>query len=408
MPDLLRPRRLILYDGGRSAVLTDPFVEAYGALWDFLRDLAAGAGGPLEPLPAGRAEALRTAGMGAEALLPVPLSLGQWTALWGGVSGEAGPTVDRVAVFAGQGDGLVLCFGAAGAWSARSLPSGGGALMAAVRASWAAAEPGERLSTPATGPFRVASGLVVPRSGPRGRQRATAETLDARALAASLFPDLAVVREVESRDGTLLFTDGAATLQVLANRGIEFLAPRSEGAARERPLLDAVREAAAFVSLHGGWQGDAVLLRAGDRIEFTVLAGGLPVIGGPGPLSLPGVRAVGLTAPVELTLGPTGSVRLYRRALSLPERPSRSLPVLPAGEALALLATVPQLAGGAGGHVMDAYLAYLNGRPLPPSGEMPLVWVFELDSGLRLAVDAHTGSPYVGDLAIDRGRRPGS
>lgn len=400
--DVLQPLSLLLFLPGRDPSYVDPGEQHGLFLWLATRDVAAALPDEaLEPVAAGdverwRQQVLRGGGLGVEAALPSGVRLGLWRQLWsaaaeaaagsapggaaGGTAGDAAgagdehPTdvpVDRVVIlftdegarvlFRAQRDylgALVTGRGTGGAAgyldSVRQVLN----LIANLDLDQQPAEPVE----PAEG-LAVAPGVYAPAGG---RELPLLQygpaSLPWERLARSFFGSATVPRRVAAGD-VVLYTDGQGSLTIRPDEGLaEYQAlpapggpagaagpagmAAQAGAEGAAPTpAEALAAAVAFGAERGGWPA------AGD----VVLASVTPVVAR-GSLSAPRILGYrfGFLQRVDgylladrylavVEVGPGGVAYWRRRFIEsnlADPLGTVAIPIMPAGEAVALAAAL--------------------------------------------------------------------
>lgn len=425
LADVLLPRRVIVHRSGRHFVVADAarpaFRAAVAAAGEAL-SAASRQGAPPVPVAAAEPAAIRRTGAAVELVLPAELPAGEWIAAWLGEaaaeglprSGLSRVPARRLAISFDAAGRLVLYLQGAQGW-VRVGAGNGGPLREKLRESIDLGSDGEAAAALAGRwrNIRVADDLYVPVAPRFARAVAMGEGLDADRLAGSFFPDPGVVRRVEGRDGSLLYTDGQQGLRIGADGSVRFDGPqaaaRKAGDAGGESILVAARDAVTFVADHGGWPRGARLLAVHPeqglaRLDIAPDLGGYPLLGF--RPAAPGDEVpAAVLAPVSLTVATPGGVGAYRRAILLPST-GAGVSDGPGGDAGAaevsasralgaLDAAWSGLTGGESpGLVVDVYPAYLAVAGPAAGGGRPAfrpVWVADLDGGRRMVVDAVTG-----------------
>ncbi|HHV18717.1 MAG TPA: hypothetical protein GXZ27_07650 [Thermoanaerobacterales bacterium] len=85
------------------------------------------------------------------------------------------------------------------------------------------------------------------------------ESISEERLASNFFTDFSVIRRIEERDGTIIYTDGQQGLRIYDNGAIEYNLPVSREQRKNQSLYEAFKTAIDFVAAHGGWPKDAYL-----------------------------------------------------------------------------------------------------------------------------------------------------
>ncbi len=446
--ELFAPWRLVIRVEGKPFLLSRASGLAYRLVWQAavaelepvaMRVLE----GPVMVTPR-QASDLAHGATGLEVKLPGTLPFGDWLALWGqrertGAGREGFPgavlaeAVDRLVMIPDQGR-LTVLLGGKDVWRRLTL-QGGGRLARAL----SAADTGVAARELRSGEqgLRVLPGVFVPASpgefGDLGVVPARGEDLIRHRLAAALFPNAAVVRQVEGRQGQILLTDGERSLLVSRDGSLAYTWPGTPRSRRVRVPAELAAAAVDFIGSAGGWPGGSGLLHVEQvteggtwllSLEFTSAVGGLPVLNLPQaglpvlnvPAS-PGVaeRAPGISGALKVLLTQAGSVRSYGRTVRVANgRPQVSGSVLSPEAALASLRRFAAVGARDGGlSVRDMYLGYCA----VPSGEgrfqLRPVWVVELTGGstglVRRAVDAtpDAGGRVYGDGDIQASERGG-
>lgn len=415
--EVLLPLRVVTHRDGQHALLFDPAAPGYAELVAAAgRLMGAAARGPAPvPAPEGELAARRRADTGWELVLPAELPLQDWVAAWGGEDAgrglrraEAGGLgVRGVAFFlAERGSVLVYLEGSRGLRRLAAAPAEGvGRLAAAVAAAARQGVPASEAGG-SYGHLAVSPGLFVPLGLSLPVLRAERERLDPQRLAGSVFPDMGVVRRVEGRDGSLLFTDGQQGLLLRPDGSWRYQNPSPQPAKGEGGAVRLLEEALRFVARHGGWPRGARLLAAGRdaRGDASFLLGpayqGHPLLGAVAGGS-------GFAPPLRVRVTSRGGIRSYERlARRFAPVPSAAPEALAADRALAALdrAWAARLGGGRA-TVTDLFPAFVawedeaarSGRGAP-GGWRP-AWAVALDGSLAAVVDAQDGA--VAALAPD-------
>jgi len=114
------------------------------------------------------------------------------------------------------------------------------------------------------------------------------ENLEKELLLKTFFVDYNLVREIEERDGSLLYTDGEKGLR-LSNNRFEYSYPRLEEGQTTVNYSEALRKSSSLISFHGGWPENLRLAdlslnsRAGLWFyvaEWTLYKNGYPFLTG--------------------------------------------------------------------------------------------------------------------------------
>jgi regulatory protein YycH of two-component signal transduction system YycFG len=85
------------------------------------------------------------------------------------------------------------------------------------------------------------------------------ESISEERLASNFFADFSVIRRIEERDGTVIYTDGQQGLRIYDNGAIEYNLPVSREQRKTQSLYEAFKTAIDFIATHGGWPKDAYL-----------------------------------------------------------------------------------------------------------------------------------------------------
>lgn len=419
------PRYLLVRREGRLSILLRDSGTEFSRLWRAaVAELGPGRvrvlDGPAEVTARQAYDLARDADM-LEVRLSGTLTFGDWLVLLGnrlraGGAREGFPDavlaerVDRFIMVPEQG-GLTLLLGGE-RWQRLTL-EGDGRLRQAL-SSVREGIPARELRDGTAG-LRLLPGVVVP-AVPDDREAwppmgAQGEEIVRSRLAGALFPNVAVVRQVEGRQGQILLTDGERSLLVSQGGSFAYKWTAAPRARRARAPAELVRAAVEFVQSAGGWPVNARLWgveQVADgagwllSLEFTPTLAGLPVLNVSGSgFALPDVTVgvgtaddtPGIAGALRVTVTQGGTVRSYVRAVRLPGGAAQAGgTILPPEGALASLA---RSLGGAGARdlaVREIYLAYCA---LPDAGggfALRPAWVFELagpgSSLIRRAVDA--------------------
>lgn len=405
---LLAPRSLVVHQEGRHFLIDDPTSRAYRDLWSVMRevlslevtDVLQDAGADSQELAA-----LRREGTGIEALLPVELSYQEWLSVWGarvkGRSRAVSSPVQRFVLFP-RAEGQVTVFLGGSRGRVRAVVVGGGdqlsrALEQADISRWPAREASDRFAI-----LRFPSAFYVPANPLDLRSyEVLGENLDRERLAATFFADLGVIPRTFTRQGSVFYTDGQQGLLVTPSGEVDYRRPPVASPRQRVSILEGIRHANDFVSLHGGWPPGTRLAAArkatpqaappegrmepGYRFQYTYPLGPYPVAGG-----------------LEVVISSDGTVSGYSRIVKDPGRQGSRQALMGAEEALAVLdAAVLEIFGPERRElrVLDIYPGYVLTR----SGRVTLrpVWFVEVEGSARVAVDPLNGRVYAdGDAGV--------
>ncbi|HHW02368.1 MAG TPA: hypothetical protein GXX35_06110 [Thermoanaerobacterales bacterium] len=107
-------------------------------------------------------------------------------------------------------------------------------------------------------------------------------------LAAKFFDDFSVARKIEERDGAVIYTDGQRALRIYHDGALEYSFPGVKAQKKSVSFYDALKTAADFISIHGGWPQGAFLSSYGisDQgvggtsfdFRFGIRINGYPVV----------------------------------------------------------------------------------------------------------------------------------
>lgn len=411
---------------GRYTLKYPGTVEVDEYLWPLLaRAAALVPADRLRAEDAGRLAVLRRApGWSyAEATLPFAARLDVWQRLAAvvagldapaeAVQGGAAEAVDVLGLFVGPDRALLAWSHPGGALvsevplqpaedspdpAAEAVRDAAGRLAAALQlvAGLSGDADAARLLEPPAGGLAVDSGILVPAQPPNLPIGQLADVpIDLDGYAGSFFGDTSLVRKIDREDVTV-YSDGEATLSVLADGGSEYRRAGPYGVAGEDRVPDAgqgLEAVVTFAADRGGWPAGARLgeLRGlrrpgmlgappyGWRYAFWVGFGGLPV------------RATGPWLAAEwVPEAPHGVQALQRRFVVVRQFPDFRLPTRSIEAILAAAAELPpEEVPPEVRRVRDAHLAYRvdeNRLVLP-------VWVLRLVDGSRLVFDAMVSGP---------------
>jgi len=407
LSQLLTPSRLIVHLGGDRHTVFMPTYAGYdtvlAAYTEALEQLDAAGPLALEPATTEAIESLR-GGQGIEAALPLALPLADWLSVWNHpAAAEQMPEADRLL----ETDRLLFFWGqdaaAAGPRAFMAVPGGAylelplAGQLDALRQEVANLARSQQMEYVAL-PTRL-SGLTV-NDGIYVRKDAVylaaigikPEEPDAEALARSFFRNWAVVRKVEERDGTVIFTDGQRVLRCYPSGAIEFTQPPLPvaGTGRQAPpsALDVLQESGEFITFHRGWPTSCyptgVVLPqdpGGDvALAYSWRYRGYPIVG---------VREA-ITMKLE-----GRHVTCYTRYVPYPTGvQSQPAPAVGARQhVLQRLAEQGSVRHGrlADERVTNVYLAYLCNRHDAGAESLVPVWVVEFARGIEVFLNAHTG-----------------
>lgn len=444
MKDALAPR-LILHKGGTHYLIDAGRRDELDQWVNLAAGTLASRSARLlqRPVPAGDGEILRLrrAGVGLELVMPVEIPLSRWLEVWGyqadgqAVRAAGSVPVQRIVVFGGSGGGdgpgeahgdeagddrrlVVFLGGSQGRLRLAISEEGEGRTLAQALRQ---ARPGGqrvRMITAAWQHVTVAPGVFVPENTNKVTPyRAVREPMDGRQLADAVFPDPGMVRRVDNRDGSTLFTDGQGAIRISQDGFVEYSRPgSSEGMPRD--IAEEIDSSVGFLDRGGGWPDGASLWRAAPgAIEFTYRVAGLPVFIGNQGLGQNGSNATGTpappvpagraaeshmpeaVAPLRLQVSASG-VLSFARSVWRAVAPTRAQQVLAPEDAVSafdLAISKGELGVGSRGKpvlIRDIYLAYL----LDDEGEqgsghvMRPVWIIEDGEGHRIPIDAADGA----------------
>lgn len=262
--------------------------------------------------------------------------------------------------------------------------------------------------------LQIPSGLYVlespPRTGPLSITWETPAPKVLESMLRSFFIDLSVLRQIEEKDGAVIYTDGRRGLRVYPYGKIEYTAPsqsvsQAPTPSQERPaLLDALSLSVEFVNSHGGWLPNSLLWDFGEqtigaartqspqglRMAFSAAVGTMPVFFGHNGEPL-----------IEVVVSEEGISWYERRVPSPGTEPRGRMHTLRAQEALRSLVEHWKVTKGATGEdsgqavrVEGIYLGYF-GLPNGESSEFLYpAWFVNLGDGSAIAVNANTGMVF--------------
>ncbi|HHY37474.1 MAG TPA: hypothetical protein GX507_00835 [Clostridia bacterium] len=262
--------------------------------------------------------------------------------------------------------------------------------------------------------LRIPSGLYVlerpPRTGPLGITWETPTPKALESMLRSFFIDLSVLRQIEEKDGAVIYTDGRRGLRVYPCGMIEYTAPPQSvnlvsALSQRRPaLLDALSLSAEFVNSHGGWLPNSLLWDFGEeirgaagaenpqglRMAFSAAIGTMPVFFGHNA-----------EPPIEVVISEEGISWYERRVPSPGAEPRGRMRTLGVQDALRSLVehwkATKRAAGenyGKAVRVEGIYLGYF-GLPNGESSEFLYpAWFVSLGDGSVVAVNANTGMVF--------------
>jgi regulatory protein YycH of two-component signal transduction system YycFG len=212
----------------------------------------------------------------------------------------------------------------------------------------------------------------------------------------SFFIDTSVLRQIEERDGAVIYTDGRKGLRVYSYSRIEYTAPQQAAMpASSDPLglsLEYVRE-------HGGWLPNSLLWdyrkeaaggAVGDRLGFTATLETMPVFFGPRPDPL-----------IEVVVN-GDAVSWYERRIPSPEdEPRRKMGVIAAREALRSVLRYWEQTGSEDPSVSDQkaevvglHLGYFGLSDGESSQYLYPSWFIHFKDMETIAVNANTGMVF--------------
>ncbi|MGI6097678.1 MAG: two-component system activity regulator YycH [Dethiobacteria bacterium] len=241
--------------------------------------------------------------------------------------------------------------------------------------------------------FNLREGLFVPFSSfSLPSYTLVKEDLDFEMLLGKLFLDQTLMRRIEERDGTIIYTDGEKGLSVFKDGMIAYFAPRTERGPTTMGYKSALQKAAEHISLLGGWTDTAELdileLRRKDipyqreqhyYAHWRVYLNGYPLLG---------------DYEVEMFFNDRG-LGSYRRKLLIPEEQLTEKQVISYAEAIktALEQYFVEGEGNFGDETEKEITALSLAYFCQENSSEPIaipVWVVELD-GREHIINAYSG-----------------
>lgn len=388
LAELVDPVRILLHLDERVHTAVHPGSPLYRrSMWvmrPLLSTLQIPAFAALSPVGSHVVEQAWQEGPGIDLIFNVTLPLSQWGAHWQaeGIRADLELPVNRVFLHVGEAPALYL-IGPTGMFRAPLPPERDRHKVRFLLWDQDPAGVAPYRALPRQlGSLRTAPGVFVPEQPP------ALAVLDTRVegpspayLLPRLFADLSVVRQVEERDGAIIYTDGMRALRVYPAGGLEYTAPEL-GEPQPPPDYDAALQMAyEFVAQHGGWPEGLFLsevTRESDRLRLTFdQREGRHLLVGPVPALV-----------VEATRERV--VYFYRALHSAVEvaAPPRRL--------ISIEWTLSAVLGAVGGHsgrIADAYPVYWSAPG--PGAQMRPVWLVLLENRPPVWVDGHTGQILV-------------
>lgn len=374
---LLGPPRVIVHLGRDRHTAFASGSPSYRQVWPEVRRLMEGAAGaPRYAVTAGEVAGIRRKGLAVEFRFPLALPLWEKEAAplvaWGMVAVDPEP----VAILQEAGGSYF------------KLPLGGeAAILRGLLSEIAGGRiiPYRELPSRVAG-LRLAEGLyVLSRLPTLGLLETEGERVTPDLWARSFYGDLSLVRQVEERDGVMMYTDGQSVMRAYPNGGLEYrMIPVATGGESVPAALAAVESAALFVARHGGFPPGTFVwgvsrstgqegIPSAFLVSYSFHYGDFPLVGD--------------RVPVQVVFGSRG-VQAYRRAGRMPSSlaPPLQMVITPEAALEKVAAAV-----GAGRQVVDIFLGFY--LPASDQARDPLrpVWAIILGGDRPFFVDAFSG-----------------
>lgn len=256
----------------------------------------------------------------------------------------------------------------------------------------------------------IPSGLYVlrrpPRTGPLGITWEAPAPGVLESMLRSFFIDLTVLRQIEERDGAVIYTDGRRGLRVYPYGMIEYTAPPQPvspaPASPQGPtaLSDALALSFEFVDLHGGWLPNCLLWDFGEEASGGTQAGsaaGLAMRFSAAVGTMPVFLGHNAEPLIEVVVS-RGGVSWYKRCVPSPgAEPRGRMETLRASNALRALFEHRKVTGGNSEkttRVEGIHLGYFGLPDGESSQFLYPAWFVHLGDGSVVAVNANTGMVF--------------
>lgn len=392
---LVVPGRVAVHAGEDRHLVGRPGEALFRLVWDDGRLLRRSLTMVMEPHTGEREEHLwRQQGPGFELWFPLALPLRQWGQLYSALAWQQLPEfwVSRFHIYLGgeipklvvEGPSGILCY---------RLREGILDLLQVVESAAGVSGPAwEELPETVDG-VAVAPGAYVPVFIDTRPFHIIPDTTSVNELVRKVFFDVSIVRRIEERDGSTIFTDGKRGLRIYPQGGWEFTSPLG-GAEDVRTELEALVVAARFAAAHGGLVEDSRIVGL-DRLwtargfRWSVKIS----------VDLAGVPVEGADYPIVVSVGPHG-VEAYRWALRKPG-PNFGIARSPLAAAAAVSLAVSALGVPEDRQEQEEMsitrveLAYWNQPPGMVQDDYRLEWLVYFSHDRLVSVDVRSGQTTV-------------
>lgn len=241
----------------------------------------------------------------------------------------------------------------------------------------------------------VAPGVLAPTTFAWQPVRLAVEGLDARRLAAAIFPDPLSVIVRPSPNGGSEFTDAENWALTVTAGGAQLVVPPPQHPAAAAPWDVGLQEAVNYVSLRGGWPLTAWLAQSQAQCSLTKCGSAYEYLFSTRYDNLPVLPTTGAAAAITVRLvGGSGQPVLYGRSVPVPGDPIAGFdqsPISAAAAVAAIAATPPASLLGVPAQVLYALPAWV-----PLQGELEPAWAVGVEVGNQgdetVLVDAYRGS----------------
>jgi hypothetical protein len=363
--------------------LLAPWDPGYHQAWGALLDLVRYADSPQPSVPS-----VREPGISAHAVFANPAEPDWWLPS----TRAGGLPVLELAWFAAEPQVLWLR-GREGAWFSAALTRLPDGWETQLKETFSAAPAMVRTTEADWAPLRVSpvGDILLPAETPVLSPYALRqERLDNEKLIRSIFVNMALVRRIEERDGAVIYTDGQRGLRLFDHGEMEYTSPKSEPGLEPMETAQALKRAAQFLQLMGGWPDDLFIetyatrdrtgpnQRHGDIYTLTYHS------------VQKGVRVFSPEPALLLRFSDRGVIDYRRHLIRLDTVAGAAEPLVdPRPLAAAVAAALEQNDGEAALEaVYPAYPTTLRGRAIAVSRP---VWVFTFDNGQVVLADGYSG-----------------
>jgi hypothetical protein len=215
------------------------------------------------------------------------------------------------------------------------------------------------------------------------------EELDTDKVVRSIFVNTSLVRRIEERGGAVIYTDGQRGLRLFDHGEIEFTSPKSEPGLEVLGLEQALRRAAQYLYLMGGWTDHLYVdtYVSSQRPSWDANEAGTYTISF---LSVQhGIRLEAPKPPLKLRFSDRGVIDYNRQVVMLekPTGPEKAL--IDPRQAIGTVAEqLVQINNDA--KLIRVYPALYAGR-WPGRDVAQPAWVFLFDNGCTVVVHGYTG-----------------